>query len=85
MSTIWWENSPVVNQEAIALGRPLIGADIGGMKEKIEGIAGLTFSARSASSLAKIIEKAIEPECFDCGKKKLQTSDVIGLHLALVS
>jgi len=63
--SIWWENSPVVIQEAIAHGRPLIGANIGGMKEKIEGIAGLTFEARSSSSLATKIQQAMEPECFD--------------------
>ncbi|MBT0585035.1 glycosyltransferase [Alteromonas oceanisediminis] len=63
--SIWWENSPVVIQEAIRFGRPLIGANIGGMKEKIEGKAGLTFEARSASSLAERIVQATEPEVFD--------------------
>ena len=33
--SIWWENSPMVIQEAFALGRPLVGSDIGGMAEKI--------------------------------------------------
>jgi len=71
MPSIWWENSPVVIQEAIRFGRPLIGANIGGMKEKIEGIAGLTFEARSAPSLADAIVQAIEPEVFDHWHAKL--------------
>ncbi|WP_160153826.1 glycosyltransferase family 4 protein [Microbulbifer sp. ALW1] len=63
--SIWWENSPVVIQEAISFGRPLIGSNIGGMKEKIEGKAGLTFEARNASALAKAIVEATEPSVFD--------------------
>jgi glycosyltransferase involved in cell wall biosynthesis len=40
--SIWWENSPMVIQEAFVHGRPVIGSDIGGMKEKIShGINGL--------------------------------------------
>ncbi|MBD1389793.1 glycosyltransferase family 4 protein [Neiella sp. HB171785] len=70
--SIWWENSPVVIQEAIAHGRPLIGSNIGGMKEKIEGKAGLTFDARSSSSLAHAIEQAMEPHCFDHWQTQLE-------------
>lgn len=33
--SIWWENSPMVIQEAYVCGRPLLVSDIGGMKEKI--------------------------------------------------
>lgn len=39
--SIWWENSPMVIQEAFSCGRPLLVSDIGGMKEKIKnGIDG---------------------------------------------
>ncbi len=69
--SIWWENSPVVIQEAIRFGRPLIGANIGGMKEKIENIAGMTFEARSAASLADKITQAVEPSVFDHWQSKL--------------
>jgi glycosyltransferase involved in cell wall biosynthesis len=34
--SIWWENSPMVIQEAFSLRRPLVGSDIGGMAEKIK-------------------------------------------------
>lgn len=72
MPSVWWENSPVVIQEAIRFGRPLIGANIGGMKEKIEGIAGLTFEARSAASLADRIVQATEPEVFEHWHSQLE-------------
>lgn len=39
--SIWWENSPMVIQEAFVCGRPLIVSDIGGMAEKVRhGIDG---------------------------------------------
>lgn len=57
--SIWWENSPVVIQEALFYGRPLIGSSIGGTAEKIDGCGGLTFTARSERSLAGVMQKAI--------------------------
>lgn len=33
--SVWWENSPMVIQEAFACGRPLLVSDIGGMAEKV--------------------------------------------------
>lgn len=33
--SIWWENSPMVIQEAFVCGRPLLVSNIGGMKEKV--------------------------------------------------
>ena len=54
----WWENSPVVIQEAFFHGRPVIAANIGGMAEKVhDGVDGLHFRARSAEDLAdRLIE-----------------------------
>ena len=34
--SVWWENSPMVIQEAFALGRPVVTSDIGGMAEKVQ-------------------------------------------------
>lgn len=83
--SIWWENSPVVIQEAINFGRPLIGSNIGGMKEKIENKAGLTFEARSASALAQTITKAIEPDVFDYWHGKLNSDQhAKDEHLAML-
>ncbi|TOE31852.1 hypothetical protein CGJ44_25955, partial [Vibrio parahaemolyticus] len=40
----WWENSPMVIQEAFNHGRPLIVSDIGGMAEKVaHDVNGLHF------------------------------------------
>ncbi|WP_062374942.1 glycosyltransferase [Halomonas sp. KX33721] len=57
--SIWWENSPMVIQEAFVNGRPVIASDIGGMKEKItHEIDGLHFEARNPLSLAQVLKKA---------------------------
>jgi len=59
LPSIWWENSPLVIQEAYIAGRPPIVADIGGMREKVQaGITGLHFNARNSVSLAGVIRNA---------------------------
>lgn len=59
--SVWWENSPLVIQEALAHGRPVICSDIGGMAEKVrDGIDGLHFRVGDATSLADTITRAIE-------------------------
>jgi glycosyltransferase involved in cell wall biosynthesis len=59
--SIWWENSPVVIQEALRNRRPIICSDIGGMAEKVrDGIDGLHFAAGNPSALAALIRKIIQ-------------------------
>jgi len=62
--SIWWENSPLVIQEALLAGRPLIVSDIGGMAEKVrDGLDGFHFRTGSAQSLAALAKTlAGEPE-----------------------
>jgi glycosyltransferase involved in cell wall biosynthesis len=56
----WWENSPLVIQEAFLHGRPVVCSDIGGMAEKVEdGVSGLHFRAGDRSSLAAVLQRAV--------------------------
>lgn len=56
--SIWWENSPLVIQEALAQGCPVICSDIGGMKEKVQpGRDGFHFRAGSAAALAELLTR----------------------------
>ena len=48
----WWENSPVVIQEALAIGKPLICSRIGGMVEKAGGPNVVLFEVGDAKDLA---------------------------------
>jgi len=57
--SIWWENSPMVIQEAFNHRRPVICSNIGGMAEKVtHGRDGLHFIVGSAADLAARIEQA---------------------------
>jgi glycosyltransferase involved in cell wall biosynthesis len=57
--SIWWENSPLVIQEAFAAGRPVICSNVGGMAEKVQpGVGGLHFRVGSSSDLASQLEYA---------------------------
>jgi glycosyltransferase involved in cell wall biosynthesis len=62
--SIWWENSPLVIQEALLNRRPVICSDIGGMAEKVrDGRDGFHFQAGSAFSLANLLRGlASEPQ-----------------------
>ena len=53
LPSLWYENSPLVIQEAFAAGTPVVTADRGGMAELVtDGVDGLTFEPGSAASLA---------------------------------
>src|SRR6185503_11624350 len=59
----WWENSPLVIQEAFAHGRPVISSDIGGMAERVvHGVNGLHFRVGDPVSLAGTIGAAVREE-----------------------
>lgn len=63
MPSVWWENSPLVIQEAFANGAPVICSAIGGMAEKVQdGVSGLQFRVRDARHLAdRMAEAATTP------------------------
>ncbi|WP_372619141.1 glycosyltransferase [Falsiroseomonas sp.] len=62
--SIWWENSPLVIQEALLNRRPVITSDIGGMAEKVrDGLDGFHFQSGSAFALASLLRSlAAKPE-----------------------
>lgn len=57
--SIWWENSPLVIQEAFGFGKPVLCSDIGAMAEKVtDRVNGLHFCAGDPISLARTIQEA---------------------------
>ncbi|PSJ56092.1 glycosyltransferase family 4 protein [Pseudaminobacter soli (ex Li et al. 2025)] len=62
--SIWWENAPLVIQEAQAQGRPVIASNIGGMAELVEDeVNGLGISPNDPRALASAMRRiAEEPE-----------------------
>lgn len=67
MPSIWWENSPVVIQEAFLHGRPMITSNIGGMAEKVtHGVDGLHFRAGSVEDLVdRLVACLTVPDLWD--------------------
>jgi glycosyltransferase involved in cell wall biosynthesis len=62
----WWENAPVVIQEAFHHRRPIIASDIGGMAEKVrDGIDGMHFRVSNPESLAEAMTRAMDPQVWD--------------------
>ncbi|OJY63361.1 MAG: hypothetical protein BGP12_09905 [Rhodospirillales bacterium 70-18] len=56
--SIWWENSPVVIQEALRNRCPIVCSDIGGMAEKVRpGQDGFHFRMGSALELAALLRR----------------------------
>ncbi|WP_353199687.1 glycosyltransferase [Sandarakinorhabdus sp.] len=58
--SVWWENSPMVIQEALDYGRPVACSAIGGMKEKVtDGVNGIHVPVGSPHSWAQAIVKMV--------------------------
>ena len=58
--SIWWENAPLVIQEAFSFSVPVIGSDHGGIAEQIKGKGGLMFRPNDAEHLAQRMAEAID-------------------------
>lgn len=80
MGSLWWENSPLVIQEAYKFGRPVICPDIGGMAEKVKpGVGGFHYRARDSVSLSSVIHRIVdEPGLFDTVYRALPAYSPIG-------
>ncbi len=59
--SIWWENAPLVIQEAFLHGRPVLCSDVGGMAEAVrDAIDGLHVPVGDAAALAQAMHRAAE-------------------------
>ena len=88
MPSIWWENSPMVIQEAFLNGRPLLVSDIGGMAEKVrDGIDGMHVGTGNRVEWARAMSSAAaSPEAwqrlYSGIRPPLAHARCAGLHLA---
>jgi glycosyltransferase involved in cell wall biosynthesis len=59
--SVWWENAPLVIQEAFRHRRPVICSGIGGMAEAVrDGVDGLHARPGDAADLARVLRRAME-------------------------
>jgi glycosyltransferase involved in cell wall biosynthesis len=54
----WYENAPLSVLESFAMGKPVIGARIGGIPELVEeGVTGWLFESGDAQALAEVLRQ----------------------------
>ncbi|MHB8995580.1 MAG: glycosyltransferase family 4 protein [Armatimonadota bacterium] len=58
--SLWYDNCPMSVFESMARGKPVIGADIGGIPEQITGDCGLLFEPGNAAELAAKMEMLLD-------------------------
>jgi glycosyltransferase involved in cell wall biosynthesis len=91
MPSIWWENSPVVIQEALRNRRPVVCSDIGGMAEKIrDGVDGFHFPVGNSAALSSLLLRlAKSPAKLMALRSTMRcpgtTRDIIARHWELYS
>jgi glycosyltransferase involved in cell wall biosynthesis len=56
----WYENNPMTIIESFALGKPVIGANIGGIPELLNRSNGFLFESSNVKNLSEVIDNAID-------------------------
>lgn len=83
----WWENSPVVIEEALARRVPVVCSDIGGMSEKVRhGVDGFHFQVGNPAALADLLVRlALQPEQLQLNqmRRPAPLADVVQAHIQL--
>lgn len=88
--SVWWENSPMVIQEAFVLGRPLVVSNLGGMAEKVRhGIDGYHCAAGNARDWARtLVRLAADSRAWERARaeisRPLNHAECAEHHLALL-
>lgn len=87
--SVWWENSPMVIQEALNARVPIIASDIGGMAEKVrDEVDGLHFRAGKPQDLARAIVRILEDQSLrgklaDNIRTPLKIEECVNQHLEI--
>jgi len=59
--SVWYENAPLVIQEAYGVGIPVIASRLGALTEKVQdGVTGLLFEAGNSADLARVIMSLVD-------------------------
>ena len=82
--SIWWENSPIVIQEALRNRKPIICSDIGGMAEKVRpSLDGWHVPVGDAAALAGLLARlAGDPQQVAAMAKTMRPAGAPGVGIA---
>lgn len=80
--SIWYENSPVIIQEARAARVPVIGSALGGIAEKVQdGVNGRLFAAGDSQALRSVLQAVVDaPEQLEHWRAHLPPASDIADH-----
>jgi glycosyltransferase involved in cell wall biosynthesis len=80
--SLWYENSPLVIQEAYALGIPVIASNLGALAEKVQdGVSGRLFPAGDSVTLAAILQEiSAEPALLARYRQQINPPPTIEEH-----
>ena len=82
--SIWYENNPMVVLEAMALGKPVIGANFGGIPELIDdGKTGMIYNPHLSGDLKnklEVFEKMDIKSMGQAGRKKVESIADPNMH-----
>ena len=82
MPSLWYENYPLVIQEAFAVGVPVVASRLGALAERIrDGENGRLFEAGDEADLARVIAELIEePELRDTYRANIVPDPTMAEH-----
>lgn len=85
--SLWYENSPVVIQEAYAVGLPVIASRIGALIEKVQdGRTGYLFAPGDSADLARVLREIVdEPARLDALRANVRPGPDIGQHVQQIT
>ncbi|MGQ9765883.1 MAG: glycosyltransferase family 4 protein [Anaerolineae bacterium] len=85
--SVWYENSPLVIQEAYAVGLPVVASRLGALAEKVEdGVTGRLFAPGDSADLARVLgELAARPEQLAALRTNIRPGPTTAEHAQQVS
>lgn len=71
--TSWWEGSPNVVKESMAVGLPVVTVDVGDVREYVEGCEGCAVAERSAEALARALGPILASPRRSAGRGRVES------------
>ncbi|NJN84030.1 MAG: glycosyltransferase family 4 protein [Caldilineaceae bacterium] len=83
MPSLWYENSPLVIQEAFAVGVPVVASDLGALVEKVDhDVTGARFPAGDSLALGNLLRELIhDPQRLQTWRTHIRPGPTLADHV----